>query len=173
MCMCMIYTSWVNLTHVKLLLLHPSSFNEKPPTHFLLSAIGEPSNTASLCTRLTFPYFMASWLHWLWLYTWIMIIYQVLWHRHNTVSGFGAELFFSLCLFSHPMLGPCHTIISRFCNAAGPCVQHFLNEHITINSVTRNTSIHAFHITGICPWTYIPATLNINVSLHCSFPMHQ
>ena len=35
------------------------------------------------------------------------------------------------------------------------------------NSVTGSTGIHTFHIIGICLWRNMPATLCINVSLHC------
>ena len=40
------------------------------------------------------------------------------------------------------------------------------HEFTTINNVNRSTGIHTFHITGICPWTNMPATLYIYVPLH-------
>ena len=35
-----------------------------------------------------------------------------------------------------------------------------------VNNVIRNTGIHIFHITGIYPWTNMPATMHIYVPLH-------
>ena len=43
-------------------------------------------------------------------------------------------------------------------------------EFTAINNVTRSTGIHIFQITGICPWTNMPATLHVFVLLqfYCS-----
>ena len=38
----------------------------------------------------------------------------------------------------------------------------YISTHV--NHVTGNTTIHIFHITGICPWTNMSATLHIYVS---------
>ena len=42
-----------------------------------------------------------------------------------------------------------------------------------INNVTRSTGIHTFPITGICPWTNMPATWHRYISLYlcCSLPI--
>ena len=41
-----------------------------------------------------------------------------------------------------------------------------------INNVTRNNGINALHITSICPWTTIHATLYICVPLHVYYILH-
>ena len=45
-------------------------------------------------------------------------------------------------------------------------VYHTSYELNAINNVTRSSGIHTFHITGLCPWTNMPATLHNYVPLH-------
>ena len=59
------------------------------------------------------------------------------------------------------------------CADKGTCVSIYASYKLAaINNMTRNTGIHTFHIIGICPWTDMPATQHINVTLHCYCSLH-
>ena len=54
------------------------------------------------------------------------------------------------------------------------CMHLYLHAYnlTAINSVTRNTAIHTFHIIGIYPGTNMPTTLHIFVPLHYYCTLH-
>ena len=45
-------------------------------------------------------------------------------------------------------------------------------ELTAINIVTRNSNIHTYPITGICPWNNTPVTLHMSIALHVYYTEH-
>ena len=55
------------------------------------------------------------------------------------------------------------------------CISHmykFIHVHISDNNVTRNTAIHASHITGRCPWINMLHTSHIYVPIYYYCGLH-
>ena len=125
MCMCLIYASNMYLTHTKLLLLHPSSFNGKPLC-FLLYSIGECSNTVSPCTWITFSYSTATQLYWMALHM-----------KNDHIRYYCMDSTWSvdlvLCCSCHPeyLVIQCKVhamlLIPDSVTQTGPYVHHFVN----------------------------------------------
>ena len=71
------------------------------------------------------------------------------------------------CMCHHKYVLKCHIwklvhvqIVDNYANI------HDSYKLTAIKSVPRSTGIHIFNIVGTCPWTNMPATLHIYVSLH-------